>query len=376
MKRISVFGAGRVGALIARDLAADPAFEVHVGDRRPETLEALAAAAPVHVHQVDLRDGTAAVAEIAARSDVAVGAVPGTLGFRLVETLIGARVPVVDISFFPEDPYRLDGAARESGVPVVVDCGVAPGLSNLLAGRAAAELDPLDSIRILVGGLPLRPVSPWEYRAVFSPADVIEEYVRPSRLRVDGEEIVVPALSGLEQVEFPDIGTLEAFHTDGLRTLLVTSPARTLVEKTLRWPGHADRVRFLREAGFFEPEPLDVAGALVAPRDLTLALLRVGWALREGEVEFTVLRVEARGARDGRGETIVWDLLDRTDPETGDTSMARTSGFPASIVARLLASRRWDRPGVHPPELLGAEPELSSWILAELERRGVHVRRR
>ncbi|HUP02039.1 MAG TPA: saccharopine dehydrogenase C-terminal domain-containing protein [Gemmatimonadota bacterium] len=374
MKRISVFGAGRVGALIARDLAADPGLEVHVADRSAAALERLTADVPVRVHRLDLGE-CEAIREVAGMSDVAVGAVPGALGFRLVETLIDAGTPAVDISFFSEDPFLLDAAARERGVPVVVDSGVAPGISNLLAGRAAAELEPLESIRILVGGLPLAPVAPWGYRAVFSPADVLEEYVRPSRFRVDGAEIVAPALSDVELVEFPGIGTLEAFLTDGLRTLLATSPARTLVEKTLRWPGHADRVRLLRDTGFFDTEPIDLGGAEVAPRDLTLALLGEQWALGESEEEFTLLRVEAIGIRGARRERIRWDLLDRTDPATGATSMARTSGFPAAIVARLLAEGRWNQPGVYAPEELGARAEVAERVLSELARRGIRVRR-
>lgn len=374
MKRIAVLGAGRVGSLIARDLARDPGIEVHVADRSADALERLAGEARLHTHRIDLADRPS-VTEVASLADVAVGAVPGALGFALVETLVRAGRPTVDISFFPEDPFLLDAMAREQGVPVVVDCGVAPGISNLLAGRAAAELDPLEALRILVGGLPTRPVPPWGYRAVFSPADVIEEYVRPCRMRVDGEETVVPALTDVEPVDVPGVGLLEAFNTDGLRTLLRTSPARTLVEKTLRWPGHADRVRFLRDAGFFDVEPVVIEGKAVAPRQATLALLAREWALGEGEEEFTVLLVEAGGRRAGRPAGLRWRLLDRTDPAGGATSMSRTSGYPAAIVARLVADGRWSRPGVCAPEALGESAGTSAAVLDGLAERGIEIRR-
>lgn len=368
-----MLGAGRVGALIARDLAADPAVAAVAVDRAPDPLAELALDG-IETRTADLAD-LAALRGAIEDADVVVAAVPGAIGHDVLGNLVEAGKPAVDISFSAEDPWPLDEPARRQGIPVVVDCGVAPGLSNLMAGRSAAELSEVETVRILVGGLPFRRTGPWEYRAAWSPADVIEEYVRPSRIRLGGVEVVVSALSDVELVDVPELGTFEAFYTDGLRTLLRTLPAPNLLEKTLRWPGHAALARALRESGFFDTEPLRIDGVEIAPRAVAEALLARAWALPEGEEEFTLLQVIVEGTRGGRRERIRWELFDRTDPTTGATSMARTSGFPAAIVARLLAQGRVTEPGVQPPELLARDPGLASTILAEIERRGVTIRR-
>ena len=371
---IAVLGAGRVGALIARDLASDPDLAVLALDRRPESLATLAGDG-VETREVDLADPTA-VRGAALEADVVVAAVPGAIGHRLLHVLVDAGKPIVDISFSPEDPWDLDEIARRGGIPLVVDCGVAPGISNLLAGRSAAEMDDLESVRILVGGLPVQPVGPWGYRAVFSPADVLEEYVRPCRIRRGGREVDVPALTEVEPIEVPGIGTLEAFLTDGLRTLLRTLPAPELVEKTLRWPGHAALAATLRDSGFLDTKPFQIGSIEITPRAVTEAVLVRAWTLEPGEEEFTLLRVIVEGSRGGRRERVTWELLDRTDPATGATSMARTSGFPAAIVARLLAAGRIAGTGVLPPELLAQDRDLADTILDELARRGVTIRHR
>lgn len=370
MSRVVVLGAGRVGALIARELAREPEFDVLAVDSRAEPVEALEEIG-VEGRVSDVADPRALRA-LAGDADVAVSAVPGVLGFGVLRSLIEAGVSTVDISFSPEDPLSLDGAAREREVAAVVDCGVAPGLSNLMAGRSAAGMDEVDSLRILVGGLPAERDGVWDYRAVFSPADVIEEYVRPCRMRVDGEDVVIPALTGLERVEFDGVGTLEAFHTDGLRTLLSTIPARTMIEKTLRWPGHAEKVRALRDSGFFDRSTVRAGHAEVAPRDIAVRLLTRAWALRNGEEELTVLRVEVEGKRDGTPTREVWELFDRTDRASGDTSMARTTGFPAVAVAKIVAEGRIP-PGVWPPERLDAE--VADRVLEEVRARGVTIHR-
>lgn len=373
MIRAVVLGAGRVGKLIARDLAADPETAVMAADLSRHALEPLAAVG-IATRVADLSD-PGAVEEAVAGADVVVAAVPGSMGHALLERLIEAARPMVDISFSPEDPRELDPAARERGVPVVVDCGVAPGLSNLMVALSAARLDRVDSVRILVGGLPVRPTGPWGYRAVFSPADVIEEYVRPCRMRVDGEDVVVDALTDVEEVEFEDVGILEAFNTDGLRSLLETIDAPTMVEKTLRWPGHAEKARTLRDSGFFDESPIRVGTVEVVPRDLAERLLSEAWAGGEDEEEFTLLSVEVEGSLDGRTVGEAWELRDRTDPATGETSMARTTGFPAAAVARIVAGGGWSRAGVHPPEALATDPELAEAILESVRDRGVRIRR-
>ena len=375
MKTVAVLGAGLVGGLIARDLATDDGVSVVAVDASAEALEKLEGVPRVATRRADLGRAEGVAAAIAGADVVAV-AVPGFMGNAVLRAVIAARKPAADISFSPEDPMGLDEAAKAAGVPAVVDIGVAPGLSNVFVGRSVAELDAVDDVLILVGGLPVRRVWPFEYRLVFSLTDVIEEYTRPSRYRENGHEVVREALSDPELVDLPRVGTLEAFNTDGLRTLLTTIDAPNLKEKTLRFPGHIEKMRMLRDAGFFSETPIDVQGREVAPRAVTEALLHRAWALPEGDDEFTVLRVVVTGRAGGSKRTITWDLYDRTDARTRYTSMARTTGFPCAIVARLLAEGAFTRPGVHPPEILGMDEAVTSRILREMRNRGVEIGRR
>ncbi len=371
MDRIVVLGAGRVGSVIVRDLAAGGHWEVLAADRDARALEPLAAVDGVGTVLADLsvREEVHRVVEGAV---LVVGAVPGFMGFATVEAVIEAGVDMVDISFFAEDPFLLDGKARERGVTVLTDCGIAPGCSNLILGHHHAAWDRVERFHCMVGGLPVVRTWPWEYRAVFSPIDVIEEYTRPARMVEHGREVVRPALSGVELVDFPGLGTLEAFNTDGLRTLVRTMPdVPHMAERTLRYPGHAERMRLLREAGFFGREPMDVGGVRVAPLDLTAELLFEQWRFPDGEEDLTVMRVELEGLRDGRRVRVRYELLDRYDRETGTTSMARTTGYTCTAAVEAVRSGLWRRPGVSPPEHLGAAPGGLEHVLRHLEARGV-----
>ena len=294
-----VLGGGRVGSAIVRDLTADDGFSVIGVDLDPVRVERM----------TDFgADGAVAdlsepgnVSEAVADADLVVGAVPGFMGYRTVERVLQEGKPMVDISFFPEDAFGLDRLAREAGVCCLVDCGIAPGLSNLILGRMEEHLDETTSFHCLVGGLPVERTWPWEYKAPFSPGDVIEEYVRPARLRRDGVEITLPALSEVELVDFPGLGSLEAFNTDGLRSLLRTCKAPDMVEKTMRYPGHAVRMRVLRDAGFFSTEEVQAASGVVRPRDVTEALLFSAWQFEEGEPDLTVMRIVVEGRQNGGG---------------------------------------------------------------------------
>jgi saccharopine dehydrogenase-like NADP-dependent oxidoreductase len=375
MKKIAVLGCGLIGNVIARDLASDPDIAVTVFDRSEEALARLAAVPRIATAAADLSSADS-IRRAVAPADVVVGAVPGFLGRNMLKAVIAAGKPIADISFAPEDPLDLDADARAAGVTAVVDCGVSPGLSNFAAGRAAARLDEIESLAIYVGGLPVVRRWPYEYAIVFSATDVIEEYTRPARVIENGRLVVKPALSEIEKLDFEHVGTLEAFLTDGLRTVLSTVPARNMKEKTMRYPGHAELMRAFRETGFFGEEPVEVRGGRVAPRDLTERLLFAAWKLPAGQAEVTVLRVVVEGSRNGRSERQVFDLLDRTDEATGTTSMARTTGFPCAIVARMLASGEFADPGIRALEHLGRSEAASARLVADLRARGVEWKER
>ena len=372
--RVAVLGGGLVGSAIARDLAREREFEVTVFDVAEETLARLAGVDGIRTVRADL-SAASEVARAAASCDLVVGAVPGHMGLATLRAVVESGRDVVDISFFPEDPFVLDRLAKEKGVRAVMDCGVAPGCSNLILGRMEAEFDALERFVCYVGGLPAVRTWPWEYKAPFSPADVIEEYTRPARYIAHGEPVTMPALSEPELLDFPAVGTLEAFNTDGLRSLLHTVKVPFMIEKTMRYPGHIDKIRVLRESGFLGTDPVAVGGARVRPIDLTSRLLFASWKLGEGEEDLTVMRVVVEGRREGRRRRLSFDLFDRYDRATRTTSMARTTGYTCTAGVRLLARGLYTRKGISPPEFIGREPACYEFMFAELARRGVVFRR-
>jgi saccharopine dehydrogenase-like NADP-dependent oxidoreductase len=370
MKKIVVLGSGMVGRVMALDLAAD--FEVTAVDVRRDNLARLEGTA-VRTVRADL-SSPAALRDVIRDCDLVVGSVPGSMGFATLGEVIAAGRDIVDISFFPEDALALDEAARNAGVTAVVDCGVAPGMTNMILGYHAARMT-VERFACYVGGLPFRREFPFEYKAPFSPADVIEEYIRPARYVENGHLVVRPALSDVENMDFPEIGTLHAFNSDGLRSLLRTMKVPNMIEKTLRYPGHVELVRALRESGFFGTEEIEVRGCKIRPLDATSAVLFKQWFLSEEDDEFTVMRVLVEGTADGRPARIQYDLFDRRDRATGFSSMARTTGFPATAAARLILAGRFRRKGISPPEVLGADESVFRAVMDDLAARQVIYRK-
>jgi lysine 6-dehydrogenase len=368
--KIAVLGTGLVGSAIVQDLAEDHRFQILGADLRQEALKKISQFPSVSTREADLSDPRK-VAELIKDADLVVSAVPGFLGYQTLESVIRAGKNVVDISFFNQDAFELDGLAREKGVTAIVDCGVAPGLCNIIAGYASAALDRTDSYLCLVGGLPQKREWPYEYKAVFSPADVIEEYVRPARFLENGQEVVYPALSEVELREFPGIGTLEAFNTDGLRSLRRTLDIPNMREKTMRYPGHAGLMRVFRESGFFDPNPIEVAGVQVRPLDLTSRLLFEQWAMKESEKDLTVMQVMLEGEQKGKRLTYSYYLVDHYDTVKKVTSMARTTGYTCAIAARLLLDGKVPFQGICPPEYLGQSEGLFQHFQSEYHKRGI-----
>lgn len=371
--RITVLGAGMVGSAIVKDLAQEAGYRVRAVDLNEGALRRLASEAGVEIVPANLRE-EGEVSRCVRDSDLVICAVPGFMGFETLRQVIDARKNVVDISFFPEDAFALDELAKARGVTAVVDCGVAPGLSNILGGYVDRLLDRTERYVCYVGGLPQVRQWPYEYKAVFSPVDVLEEYTRPARFVEHGEEVVRPALSDVELIDFPGVGTLEAFNTDGLRSLAKTLDAPFMVEKTLRYPGHADLMRVFRDSGFFDARPVDLEGQAVSPLALTSRLLFEQWRLREGEGDLTVMQVIVEGRRGSERLRYTYDLLDRYDRATGTTSMARTTGYTCAIVARQVADGLYAGVGICPPEYVGRTEGCFEHLLAGYAERGIHLR--
>lgn len=372
-KKIIVLGSGLVGAPMALDLAQDPGFEVTAADISAEALQKCAKNKAIRLVQADLSDADR-VRELVASHDLALNSVPGFLGYQTLRAVIEAGRDAVDIAFFPEDPFMLDERAKNKGVTAVVDCGVAPGMSNLLVGHVHRQLDATHSALIHVGGLPELRVWPWEYKAVFSPSDVIEEYVRPARYVENGKLVVRPALSDPEYLNLPGVGSLVAFNSDGLRTLARTLDIPNMKEKTLRYPGHIEKIAVLRETGFFSQEPVEVHGVRIRPVDFTARLLFPLWKLQPGETDLTVMQVVVEGEKGGARVRHTYDLLDRFDAASGVHSMARTTGYAATAAARMVASGLFARKGIIPPEYVGEQPQCVEFILKQLADRGVEYK--
>lgn len=371
--RIAVLGTGMVGCAIALDLAND--HQVTAFDLSKKNLDGLRKKNPtIETAAADLADCRSYI-DLLNPFDIVVTAVPGCMGYKTLEAVILSEKNVVDISFFPEDALQLDDLAKKNNVTVITDCGVAPGVSNLILGRYNEEMK-IDSFACYVGGLPKERKQPFQYKAPFSPADVIEEYIRPARLVENGEVVTKPALSDREFILFDEIGELEAFNTDGLRSLVYTmSHIPQMKEKTLRYPGHVDIMLALEQAGFLDTAPLRIKEIDISPLEFTSRLLIKEWKLEPGEEEFTVMRVIVQGEKEGKTQTIQYDLMDRYDTVTKTTSMARTTGYTCTAAVNMLGKGMFKGKGVFPPELIGKHKDCFDFIMAYLEERNVHWRK-
>jgi saccharopine dehydrogenase-like NADP-dependent oxidoreductase len=366
MKKIVVLGAGQVGRTIAIDLCKD--YEVTSVDVSKNNLSLLKSF-PVKTVVADV-SSSAEIKKVIAPAQLVIGAVPGFMGFEMAKTVISSGKNIVDISFFNEDIFLLDKLAKEKKVTAVMDCGVAPGLDNIILGYHNKRMN-VGSFECLVGGLPKVRTYPFEYKAPFSPIDVLAEYTRPARFVKDGQIVTRPALSDPELIDFPEIGTLEAFNTDGLRSLIKTMKVPDMIERTLRYPGHIALMKVFRETGFFSEEEIEVKGKKVRPIDVTAKLLFPKWKLGNEEEEFTVMRVTVNGVQNKKKVSYVYDFLDRYDTKTKTTSMSRTTGYTCTAAARLVIEGMYDRKGISPPEYIGEDEKCFQYVMNYLKERNV-----
>jgi lysine 6-dehydrogenase len=371
MGNIIVLGAGMVGSAIAIDMAKN--HKVTLTDLSKDVLNKVKLKNnSLTVQQLDVTNKVVLQSTIK-QHDLVICAVPGFLGFETLKAIIEAEMNVIDISFFPESSSALDALAKEKNVTAIVDCGVAPGMDNIILGRYN-EMMKLTHFECLVGGLPIEKKWPFCYKAPFSPIDVIEEYTRPARYVEHGEVVVREPLTDCDYVEFDKVGTLESFNSDGLRSIIDTMPhIPNMKEKTLRYPGHVEYVRVLKESGFFSTEKVEVGGVQVSPLDFTSKILFNEWKLGETEKELTVMRVTVKGENaNGKTEEIVYNLHAEYCTETNTSSMARTTGYTATAAANLFLEGLFSEKGVFPPELVGKHEACFNYFLKYLEERDIH----
>ena len=365
MPTIAILGAGMVGRAMAIDLSLN--HQVTSFDISAASLEILSKkTSAVTTRQFDLQD-TGQYESLLKDFDFVISAVPGFMGYRTLEAIIRARKNVVDISFFSENALALDALAKQMNVTVIVDCGVAPGMSNLILGYHNARMT-ISNFECLVGGLPRKRVQPFEYKAPFSPMDVLEEYTRPARYVENGCIVTKPALSDAEFIEVENIGTLESFNTDGLRSILFTmGHIPNMKEKTLRYPGHIALMKSLISAGFLDTRPIKVNNMEISPLEFSSALLFNQWKLGADEEEFTVMKISISDA----STRIEYNLFDSYDAASGISSMSRTTGYTCTAALNMMMAGLFTEKGVFPPELIGKDEACFRFILDYLEQRNI-----
>lgn len=366
-KNIVILGAGLVGKAMAVDL--QKKYHTIAVDINQDALKALNTDHGIETIHADISDEET-LNKIIADCDIVIGSVPSHLGLEILRNVIRAGKNIVDISFFPEDPFQLDELAKENNVTAIVDCGVAPGMSNIILGYHNAQMN-VNNFECYVGGLPDNREWPWEYKTVFPPIECIEEYLQPGRFIENGNLIIKEALSEPESIEFPEVGMLEGLNSDGLRSLIKTMNIPNMIEKTLRYPGITEYLRVLRDTGFFSYDEVQVGKNLIRPFDLTAALLFPKWRIQPGEADITAMRIIISGKENGQTKTYTYSLLDRFDSETNTTSMARTTGYTCTAVADLILSEKYNRKGISPPEYIGKVGNNFEYIKEYLEARGI-----
>ncbi|MBG15305.1 MAG: saccharopine dehydrogenase [Crocinitomicaceae bacterium] len=374
MNKVIVLGAGMVGSAMAIDMAKK--HKVLLTDINQEVLATnQQKCQDLDVMVLDATDSVL-LKETIVNFDLVISAVPGFMGYKTLENIINAGMNVIDISFFPENSLDLDSLAKQKGVTAIVDCGVAPGMDNVILGYYN-EHYKLTDFECLVGGLPKVKKWPFCYKAPFSPVDVIEEYTRPARYVENSHLVVREPLTDCEFVEFEGVGTLESFNSDGLRSIIHTMPhIPNMKEKTLRYPGHVEYIRVLKEAGFFDQDTLEVNGVEVSKLDFTSKMLFKEWKLGAQEPELTVMRVSLKGEnKDGEVQEIVYDLHDEYCQKTKTSSMARTTGYTATAAANLFLDGLFDEKGVFPPELVGKYEDCFHYFINYLKERNIHYKK-
>lgn len=379
--KMLVLGAGLQGSACAYDLLRDPdVSEVRIADLHVDDLPSFLAGAPgatkkLKPLKVDVRDRASVLAAMRG-CDAAMSAIPYYFNFEMAQCAVEAGIHFSDLGGNTEivvQQQTLDAEAVKKRISVIPDCGLAPGMVNILAEHGIRQLDRVDAVRIYVGGLPQHPQAPLNYQIVYSLEGVLDYYTTLSWVLRQGKRTQVKALSEVEPINFAaPIGTLEAFHTaGGLSTMASRYEGRvpTMEYKTLRYPGHAKIMEAIRDLGLLEMQPIDVKGVQVSPRDVAVAAM--GPRLTKPEsFDLVALRVIVSGEKDGKPKTLEWDLVDRYDEEHGISAMERTTGYSLAITGLMQVRGQTKMLGVHTPD----EAMPAEAYIAELRKRGIDIK--
>jgi len=378
--KMLVLGAGLQGSACAYDLLQNPSItEVRLADKSvdhlPAFLQPYVGGERLKLITIDVKDPVAVKAAMAGVKSV-MCAIPYYFNLPMTEAAIAAGAHFCDLggnTEIVENQKKLGAQAAAAGVTVIPDCGLAPGMVNILAQLGIDRLDTTDSVRIYVGGLPQNPEGPLKYQIVYSIEGVLDYYTTLSWVVRDGERVQVKALSEIEPVMFDaPVGELEAFHTaGGLSTMAHRYAGKipSMEYKTLRYPGHARIMEAIRDLGLLELEPVDVKGTKVVPRELAIAQMQPRLTKRNSP-DLVALRVVVSGTKGGKPMTHTFELVDRFDAAHGISAMMRTTGYSLSITGQLQAEGAVKPAGVHTPD----ECMPGERYVTELGKRGVLIR--
>jgi saccharopine dehydrogenase-like NADP-dependent oxidoreductase len=375
--KILVLGCGNIGSVAAKDLAENlSSAEIVLADL--DEVRAKEAASRIGQENVSYVKADASnhreLVSTLKKFDLAIGALPGETGYRVCKASVAAGVDLVDVSYMPEDVMTLHKDASKAKISILPDCGMSPGLGSILAGHAISKLDQVESVHMLNGGLPEKTVPPLGYVITWSVKDLIDMYSRKVNIVKEGKIVQTEAMSGLEKIDFPGVGKLEAFYTDGLRTMLHTvKNVKDMWEKSLRYPGHVGKIKLLKALGFFSDKPVEIGNLSVQPREVTAKLLE-SKLKRKDVPDIVAMRIIVSGTEKGKRVSYTYQLLDHYDRKRKVTSMARTTAYTTSVVAQLLAKKAITEKGVIPPEKLGMNKELYSKFMSMMKKRKVLAR--
>jgi saccharopine dehydrogenase-like NADP-dependent oxidoreductase len=375
--KMLVLGCGNIGSVAGKDLAENlPSAEIVLADLN-EARAKEAASRIGHENVSWIRADASNHRQLVStlkKFDLAIGALPGETGYKVCKASIAAGVDLVDVSYMPEDVMTLHKDAAKAKVSILPDCGMSPGLGSILAGHAISKLDQVESVHMLNGGLPEKAVPPLGYVITWSVKDLIDMYSRKVNVVKEGKVVQMEAMSGLEKTDFPGIGKLEAFYTDGLRTMLHTvRNVKDMWEKSLRYPGHVEKIKLLKALGFFNGRPVEIGNISVSPKEVTAQLFE-NKLKRKDVPDIVVMRIIVSGTEKGKRVSYTYQLLDHYDRKRKVTSMARTTAYTTSVVAQLLAKKAITEKGVIPPEKLGMDKELYCKFMNMMKKRKVLAR--
>ncbi len=374
--RVIILGAGKMGYASALDLEKDNRVEsIMLTDTSHSNLERVLKRAQtnkIDIKQIDATDNS--VIDVMKDYDVGIGALPHPASVPALRNAIQAGLSIVDMVFEPEQ-WELDEPAKNANVTIIPGLGVHPGIANVFAGHAYSKLDETHKIILRCGGLPQDPSdSPLLHKTAFNLNSALGEYAKEVKIIEDGNLKVVDPLSEPEKLHHPKLGDLECFLTNTTSTLLKTlRNVKELKSKTVRWPGNLDRVRLLFDCGLLSLEAVEIGGVMMRPIDVFASIVRPKMTMEEGGKELTYLAVEAEGIQGGVLKRYEYELLDYYDEKEGLTSMARTTGFPPAIAARMIVNGQIAQIGVVPPEKVFIGDHFE-FLMQELTQRGISTK--